>query len=666
VTIRERFAAANRLQRSKPFKIIATIVIVLAAVATFATYAVRQTAPPAALGAAQQQLPEPAEGEELTEAEQTVRSAIESSQKAFREVMRGRTDWRSFGFGTAVVAALAITVVWLGLGLTYLSLLVLAGAVGAPLLQFEPTATAGKMFLGIVALTASFTALLQLVRLALGHSDPVCSIARVVLDEAVRMKISLVFIVILIIGLAALPNALDPEQPLRYRVQSFLSFSTGLSFWTIAILVLLFSVATVAFEQRDKIIWQTMTKPVSTWSYVLGKWLGVSALSAVLLAVCASGIFLFVEYLRGQPALGEREAYVALAGGEDLTEDRWILETQVLASRVTVENEPPFTRSTPEFQTGAEEFIKSRQAIDPAFAADASERSKITEELYKNALTAYRSIEPGRSELFIFRDLGPALERDALLTFRHRIDAGGNRPDEFYVVSFEFTNGMQLVQRMGPGFFHSATLWPSVVRNVTEADLAAEKDPDRRREMAGLDGSVAVRVTNGDIRTQTPNSDTITFPPGGLELSYSVGGYRANFLRAMLVLWGKLVFLAIVAVWASTFLSFPVASLVAFGVFLAAEGSGYLRASLESFATSDTQGNVKIFSLVAAWVTQVVSGAFGLYGDLRPTRRLVQGELIPIGDLALGFLFLLAGSAILYVGAAITLRRRELATYSGR
>ncbi|HZW11525.1 MAG TPA: ABC transporter permease subunit [Phycisphaerales bacterium] len=666
MTIRERFAAANRLQRSRPFKIIASVVIVLAAVAAFATYTVRQTAPAAPTTAAQPELPEPAAGEELTEAEQTIRSAIESSRKAFREVMRGRTDWRSFGFGAAVVAALALTVVWLGLGLTYLSLLLVAGLVGVPLLQFEPTATAGKMFLGIVALTASFTALLQLVRLALGHSDPVCSIARVVLDEAVRMKISLVFIVILIIGLAALPNALDPDQPLRYRVQSFLSFSTGLSFWTIAVLVLLFSAATVAFDQRDKIIWQTMTKPVSPWSYILGKWLGVSALSAVLLAVCASGIFLFVEYLRGQPALGEREAYVAAGGGEDLTEDRWILETQVLASRVMIENEPPFTRATPEFQSGAEQFIQSRQALDPGFAADAGERAKITEELFKNALTEYRSIEPGRSELFVFRGLEPARERDALLTFRHRIDAGGNRPDEFYVVSFEFTNGTQLIQRMGPGFYHSATLWPSVVQNVTESDLAAEKEPERRREMAELDGAVVVRVTNGDIRSRTVNGETITFPPGGMELSYSVGSYRGNFLRAMLVLWGKLVFLAIVAVWASTFLSFPVASLVAFGVFLAAEGSGYLRTSLESFATSDTQGNIKILSLIAAWVTQVVSGAFSLYGDLRPTRRLVQGELIPVADLLAGFVFLLAGSAVLYLGAAITLRRRELATYSGR
>lgn len=61
-------------------------------------------------------------------------------------------------------------------------------------------------------------------------------------------------------------------------------------------------------------------------------------------------------------------------------------------------------------------------------------------------------------------------------------------------------------------------------------------------------------------------------------------------------------------------------------MFLAAEGSGYLRQSLESFATTNQQGQVQIFNLIAASVTRVVAGAFSLYADLRPTKRLVQGS----------------------------------------
>jgi len=504
-----------------------------------------------------------------------------------------------------------------------------------------------------------------LLRILLSHSDPVSSIAKVVLDEAVRMKISLVFIVILILGLSALPNALNTEQPLRYRVQSFISFSTGLSFWTIAVLTLLFSAASVTGEQRDKIIWQTMTKPVSPWSYILGKWVGVSALTAILLAVCASGIFLFVEYMRGQPALGEREAYVAM-GNQDLTEDRWILETQVLTSRVKVQPEMPWKRGDASFQKAAEDFIRSRQEIDSRFGATPSEREKVISDLYKSSITEYRSIEPGRSERFVFRGLKAARDAGKILTFRYRIDAGTNRPDEFYIVTYLFTDGLVLTKRMGAGFYHTDTIYPSAIYSVTDAELQKIKDPKERQQMADLDGSLVLEVYNGDMQKRTVNKDTITFPPDGLEISYPVGSYRLNFLRAMTILWIKLTFLAIIAIWASTFLSFPVACIVAFGVFLAAEGSGYLMASLDTFATTDREGNIKILSAVAAVVTHGVAGLFSVYADLRPTRRLVEGELIPVKDVLVGAAALAFASGVMYLGAVLTMRRRELATYSGR
>lgn len=206
MTLRDRLAAANRLQRSRIFKIVATAIIALVAVGAMSAYVIRQTAP-LGLEQAQTEVPqaEP-DAEELTEQQRIELSALEAGQNAVKDVLRSQADWQSVAFGIGAVAAMAIAVVWLGLGLTYLALLALAAGVGLPALGYGPTATAGKVFLGIVALTASFAALLQLARLLLSHPGPVCSIARVVLDEAVRMKISLVFIVILIIGLSALPN----------------------------------------------------------------------------------------------------------------------------------------------------------------------------------------------------------------------------------------------------------------------------------------------------------------------------------------------------------------------------------------------------------------------------------------------------------------------------
>ncbi len=670
MTFRERLARANRLQRSRLFKIVATIIIALVAIASFSTYVINQTIPTdqnTGESITQLEAPPP-ESEEMDEVEQNARSAFQAGRNAYKQVLRNQSDWQSVGFGVVAISVLALTVVWLGLGLTYLALMAIAALVGLPLLRFGPTVATGQAFLGMVALTASFVALLQLLRVLLSAPGPVSSIARIVLDEAIRMKVSLVFIVMLIIGLSILPNVLDESQPLRYRVQSFMSFAMGLSFWTIAVLTLLFSAATVTFEQRDKVIWQTMTKPVSAWKYILGKWVGICALNAILLAVCASGIFLFVEYLRGQPALGERSAFVSTAGGKnDLTEDRWLLETQVLTSRVTVYNDPPFTKDTPQFQEGAEQFIKSRQEMDDRFAITRGERAKVIDDLYKSSIIQYRTIEPGNSERYIFRGLDWARDHGKLLRFRHRVDAGTNRPDVFYTVTFQFTDGSRLIQRMSGGYYHTATVYPTAIHTVTDEDIDdANGDPQRLAELKDLDGSLIVQVINADITTGEVNPDSITFPPEGLEISYAVGSYRLNFLRAMVILWAKLAFLAIVAIWAATFLSFPVACVVAFGVFMAAEGSGYLQTSIESFATTDQEGNIKVFSLIAALVTRVVARSFSLYSDLKPTQSLVQGKLIPVSSVLLGGMFIAIASGGLFLAAVITFSRRELATYSGK
>src|SRR5690606_8947550 len=145
---------------------------------------------------------------------------------------------------------------------TYLALGALAGLIVVPM-WFVPALKGFALVLGgAAALTGAFVALLQGARALLGYRTPVCAVAQTVLAEAVRMKISVVFIVMLVFLLAALPAYLDASRPLRYRVQTFLQWGTAGSYWLLLFLTLFFSIATVAFEQRDKVIWQTMTKPV--------------------------------------------------------------------------------------------------------------------------------------------------------------------------------------------------------------------------------------------------------------------------------------------------------------------------------------------------------------------------------------------------------------------
>ncbi|MEM7623022.1 MAG: hypothetical protein AAF235_07435, partial [Planctomycetota bacterium] len=156
-----------------------------------------------------------------------------------------------------------------------------------------------------------------------------------------------------------------------------------------------------------------------------------------------------------------------------------------------------------------------------------------------------------------------------------------------------------------------------------------------------------------------------SLPEAGVELSYLVGWYQLNYARAMFVLWVKLALLAAVGIWASTFLSFPVASLIAFGMFLLMEMSGFLSNAVEYVGYTDARGNFQLWKAITTTVADLVGKAFGVYAEINPTARLVDGQLLSWTTVAGGSL-VLAGVAVAFlIIGVLTLRKRELALYSG-
>ncbi|MEN0020024.1 MAG: ABC transporter permease subunit [Planctomycetota bacterium] len=679
----ERLGQLDQLQHSFAFKVVASIVIAVAASAVFGTYAVA-----IASGTG-------IETEALTEAVADAASSgadAVAAREAMERILAAGSDPTAVGVAVLTIGGLAIGLVWLGLGLTYTALILLTVVIAGPLAYFRDTRDLGLAAAGLASLAMCFTAGMQLLRAAFSSRGAVTSIARNVFAEAVRMKISLVFIVILMLMLAILPTVLDEDQPLRYRIQSFLSFGTGLSFWTIAILTILFSAATVTFEQRDKVIWQTMTKPVSTWQYVLGKWLGVVSLNAVLIGVSATGIFLFTEYLRSQPAVGEQQAYVAAAGPSRISEDRLAIETRVLVGRVATDIEPPFRQNDPEFQevvTNRVEEIRRQDRAD--FARIPEERQRVADDLYESYIRQYRAVPPAGSNVFEYTNLSRAAERNAPLNFRHRIDVAGNRPDAYSVMTFSFVGNDAVVfeRRLNHGIYHDLQLTPLIRIGNGQVILFddANFDAARRAIQAGTvpgdivttrdlvrpDGSLSLRVDNGYMAVNIDgnvvpvgNPNAASFPNDALQISYAAGSFRGNFARAAVVLWLKLAFLSMLAIFTGTFLSFPVACLVSFGCFMAAEGSSFLRTSLGSFATESDEGNLLPLQFIAANITNGVANLFAVYDDLNPLADIVEGRLITLESVLVRGSAIAGVIALLFIAASYIFSRRELAMYSGK
>lgn len=640
---REVLARLNRLQQERLFKWVATAVVVVAAIAASLIYGASIVGTP---GAPAYTPPSGASAAEI----EAFDSAMRAADAVVREIVAARDDPTSVLAMIWLGAAVLVGAVWIGLGLTYGALLLAAGAVVGLAVATGWRSALLPVAVGVLALTLTFVTLMRLVGAGLARSAPVFAIARTVLAEAVRMRLSLVFIVLLIFLLAALPQLVDETQPLRYRVQSFLQWGTGGAFYLIAALTVIFAVATVTFDQRDKTIWQTMTKPVAAWEYVLGKWLGVWVLSGVLLAVAGSGVFLFTEYLRHQPAAGESEAYMTREGR--VSEDRLLLERQVLTARETRDIDP-FLVDEAQFERNIMERVENeyrrvREAMSVTSTREIDRERMIADlraELRKSVQMAYRNIPPGLGQNYTFSGLRAAQARNDPLFLRFKINSGSNSPDALYKVTFRIGNSEPEVREVVLSQPQSIPLLPSVI---------------------GPDGVLAVQIINGDVFQRTTNPESINFPPDGLQVSFTAGSFRANYLRVMGVLWIKLAFLAMVGVCAGTFLSFPVACLVALTVFFAAEGSSFLKAALENYWTQDKEGNTLYLNTVISFVAEGVARAFVVYGDLRPAGKLVEGVRLPWSEVFTGALATVLWTLALFAGGTFALRRRELAIYSGQ
>ncbi len=654
MTFRERLSSLNRIQQSRTFKIVASCVVIALAITLYVTHVVRQNAAapdqtnaavepaaPEAAPAQQDAAGTDAERAAQAEAEKAARSQLESMRQAVNMVLEGRKQATQVGVTILALTGVALGAIWLGLGLTYLGLIAVTLAVVWPMTLVPSLRGTARLLGGAVALTAAFTVLMAAMRVLLSAPGAMFAVAKNVLAEATRLKITLVFIVLLIFMLAALPGLMDPASPLRYRVQSFLQWGTGGAFWIIAILTLVFSVSTVAFEQRDKIIWQTITKPVAHWQYLLGKWIGIMALNFALLSVCGTGVYIFTEYLSSQPAIGEVEGMQD--EGQTMSEDRMILHTQVLVSRKAIEASPP-QLDEKLFEQNVTARIDAEKAN--AYFQDTPERrAQLRQELLKSTLREFRSIPPAEAQRFRFEGLAEAKANNKPLTLRYKVDAGSNRPDMPYRVTLMFANGARTVRETALGQTHSIPVLPTVIDE---------------------NGVIELEVVNGDVERGVTNPETMNFPPGGLEVSYIVSGYGANFARVMVVLWVKLGFLAMLGITGATFLSFSVASLLAFTTFLSAEGAKFLADSLEQFDDTSASGGFHIIKTPIGAIGKSVAWLFSNYADLRPTQRLVDGVLLDWGSVSSGTAVLLLWTMILFFAATTIFKRRELAIYSGQ
>ena len=107
------------------------------------------------------------------------------------------------------------------------------------------------------------------------------TIARHMIAEGIRMKLALVFLALIGLVVVGLPFSITGDSSLTGSVQSFLAYSLHATGVLLGLLTIFLS-RSMADELVGHQIFLVMTKPVPRWQYVLGKWVGITTLTATL------------------------------------------------------------------------------------------------------------------------------------------------------------------------------------------------------------------------------------------------------------------------------------------------------------------------------------------------------------------------------------------------
>jgi ABC-type transport system involved in multi-copper enzyme maturation permease subunit len=540
---------------------------------------------------------------------------------------------------TAAVLASGIAAIWMGLLPGYLLVLMLAGSVAvAGILTDRPAAA--FVASGMAGLVISFVLLMRLLLMVLGGRRGWMAVAQTVVREAVRLRISLGFIVVVLVVLPLIPIFIDPRSPLRYQIQTFMSRALDLAYVCSACMTLTLGCATVAFEIRDRQIWQLLTKPLARLQYLLGKWAGIVGLNAVLLLVCGVGIFLFVQWMRLRPAM------------DDL--DRLAVRDEVLVARQSTM--PPYEPLSREALVAAVDAAVSADAtlkgdIDAGRRRLEDVRREVGGERQKEHLASQRSVAAGQSRTLEFSGLKDAKRPGDTVTLRFLLHAGASDSHSVYPIVFRFKDGSWIDRKFVPA--------PSSVLPLP-TDLIDD------------DGKLSVEFMNlafdNAAKTFVSGPYTFNWDADAVEVLYRVGGFEANYLRAMTLNLVKLSFLGMLAVCSATFLSFPVACLLSFAIFLGGSLTPFLAESLK-YQTLDLGDGVIGQSVTFA----VYALAIGIEYVLRPFGQISANESLVRG---LNVSWQRVGEALAVIGVVWTgialltgwlaFRRKELAIYSGQ
>ena len=364
--------------------------------------------------------------------------------------------------------------------------------------------------------------------------------------QALRLKIAAVFIVLLLVLLPVMGLKMTGDGTLKGRMQAFVSYGLSLTTLLLALLTIFTTAYTLTSDVKDKQVYTVLTKPIRRFQFVLGKLFGVILLDAGLLALFSVIIYSITILL---PTLLH-------ADNDQIAQVR----NEFFTARASL------TPVEPDISEELDQaYSKLKQAGEVPAGVD---ENPVARRNYKNELARRiglrkRAAVVGEELLWEFNNVKPKDPNQDLFV-RFKYDVAVNPQDMQIYSKWVIGDVRQL--RLGTPI--ETPLYSlerkDLIRTFREFAVPADA--------VAHDGYLALAFLN------VPLNDTVVIFPleDGLELLYKADTFTANFVRAVLLIFVRLVFLAALAVFAGSFLSFPVAILLCLSVFTMANMSGFI------------------------------------------------------------------------------------------
>jgi ABC-type transport system involved in multi-copper enzyme maturation permease subunit len=452
------------------------------------------------------------------------------------------------------------------------------------------------------------------------------AIARLTFWEGVRMRIVLVFLAVLALAVLLMPTALQGDGTVAGRLQSFLYYALMAVNFLLSLTTIFFSCSTLANEIRTRTLHLIVTKPVSRFQVLVGKWLGVNLLNLLILGLSGLTIYGFASAIKERPVAFARDALNV----------RDVVWTARLAA----------SPRQPDFVTPAIEKLRQRKEEGAYFADEASARSEFVREFQE----AWLRIPPQQERLYVFENLLPPRSLDTAFQVRFKARASPLPADEIVPLLWVFVDPDTLVPLMPQP--HMTSGRSSEVHQFLVRATGVVRD-----------GRAALVVGNP---LMPPRRNAAVFEGiDSLQLLYQHESFQMNYLKALLLILLRLAFLSALGLLMSTFVSFPVACLVVCSVFVLSLSSAWLLevigANLE-LRTDEIDPYWKLGPYVRVVLTpllRIVLPDFSRYDGVDP---LIDGLYIPYTLVAWAAAHtLVLGTALLVIPGWLIFRRREVA-----